>query len=437
MTNNDGYMDEIHSLRNQYQADICVLLVNTLDNNGYAASIGAEFNDAFYVVKTSAAVSNYSFPHELGHLFGCRHDSDTGTTPYAYAHGYNWYGKLPYSPNPRFYRTIMSTEDESKYMRVQYFSNPNVYDQLNNPMGTVNYNNCSGAIDVRASYIAGFEPYFTTSGTMNINEWWSGSVTVTGNVTIASGVRLNIEPGTLLYFASGASLIVNGTLNAVGSAPSGITFNRSGSTGTWGGIQFNSGSSGNLQYCTIQNASVGINCTNTGSASIQISNCLIQNNSSDGIYLYNSSPLITNNSILSNGSHGINCDTYSSPKINYNTVKWNTYSGLRCNNFSSPATALTYFGAGGNVIKENQQRGINTSYNCNVYFGSTGGGGSNSIFNNTNYEVSADYGCNVYAQYNWWGSYPPPPSEFYAYQSVIDNNYAISSDPNPGRSIAA
>lgn len=230
MTNNDGYMDEIHSLRNQYQADICVLLVNTLDNRGYAASIGSEFSNAFYVVKASAAVSNYSFPHELGHLFGCRHDSDTGTTPYAYAHGYNWYGKLFYDPNPRYYRTIMSVEDESKYMRVQYFSNPYVYDQLNNPIGTTNYSYCASAIDDYASRIAGFEP-LTTSGIMTVNELWRGTVTVTGNVTVSGGVTLTIDPSAQIYFNSGSSLIINGTLISIGTSSYPITLNRSGASG--------------------------------------------------------------------------------------------------------------------------------------------------------------------------------------------------------------
>jgi len=72
MTLNDGYLDEIHSLRHQYGADVCVLLVNSLDANGIVptGAIGAVENNAFCVVKASAAASTYSFSHELGHLLG-------------------------------------------------------------------------------------------------------------------------------------------------------------------------------------------------------------------------------------------------------------------------------------------------------------------------------------------------------------------------------
>ncbi|MEW6194430.1 MAG: reprolysin-like metallopeptidase [Bacteroidota bacterium] len=194
MTNYDGYMDEIHSLRNQYEADICVLLVNTSDANGRVpdGAIGAVFSNAFCVVKASAAAGYYSFAHELGHLQGCRHDSDPGSVPYDFAHGHNWYGKMSYFPDEHSYRTIMSINDKG-YYRVQYFSNPNVYDQLNNPMGTADYNYCASAIDVRASTIASFEPHYTTSGTMTVNEWWSGTITVTGNVTVGSGVILPLK----------------------------------------------------------------------------------------------------------------------------------------------------------------------------------------------------------------------------------------------------
>ncbi|XOV81367.1 MAG: M12 family metallo-peptidase [Aestuariibacter sp.] len=46
---------------------------------------------AFLVVRRECAVSNLSFVHELGHLFGARHDRDADPTenkPFPFNHGY-------------------------------------------------------------------------------------------------------------------------------------------------------------------------------------------------------------------------------------------------------------------------------------------------------------------------------------------------------------
>ncbi len=169
--------------------------------------------------------------------------------------------------------------------------------------------------------------------------------TFTQNVTVPSGDTWNLQPGVTLTFASGASLIVNGTLNAIGNSSSGITFTRSGTSGTWGGIQFNSGSSGNLQYCTIQYAS-------------------------NGIYCYNSSPYISHCNIQNNQYNGIYCQYYSSPSLNWNTIQ-NNYAGISCSDHSSPNMLGNGYYPGYNVIRNNGSWGILSSFYSNPVVGTS------------------------------------------------------------------
>lgn len=64
--------------------------------------------------------------------------------------------------------------------------------------------------------------------------------TLTQTLTIPSGETWNFQPGVTVRFANGASLIINGILNAVGNSTNRITFTRSGASGTWGGVVVNS-----------------------------------------------------------------------------------------------------------------------------------------------------------------------------------------------------
>ena len=96
----DGYMDEIHDLRNEHAADLVHLLAfggsgpagsaNRIytESLTYPASYGFTTENAFAV---TANGSEQTFTHEIGHNFGLRHDryvSSLHTTIYPYAFGY-------------------------------------------------------------------------------------------------------------------------------------------------------------------------------------------------------------------------------------------------------------------------------------------------------------------------------------------------------------
>jgi peptidyl-Asp metalloendopeptidase len=70
----DGYMGDIHGLREAYAADVTILIVDDAKGCGLATRIGADNDEAFAVVHHACAEANYTVAHEIGHLMGARHE---------------------------------------------------------------------------------------------------------------------------------------------------------------------------------------------------------------------------------------------------------------------------------------------------------------------------------------------------------------------------
>lgn len=121
----DGFMDQVHRLRNQYKADLVALIV---DNGGgycgiaYVMANGprASFAGYAFSVTDRECVASNTLTHELGHNMGNAHDRATGGTGvFPYSYGYR-------DPIGKF-RTIMAYPCPNvSCPRVKYFSNPKI-----------------------------------------------------------------------------------------------------------------------------------------------------------------------------------------------------------------------------------------------------------------------------------------------------------------------
>jgi hypothetical protein len=215
------------------------------------------------------------------------------------------------------------------------------------------------------------EPTIVNGGTITDKVKWTtyGSpYIVLGNITIAEGGTLTIEPGVRVELAgeenndllTGVQINVSGTLIA-----SGVTFTWADGQHQWRGIQFNGAGANDsrLEDCTIEHAS-GLyryciqysGCWDGDFGVIDINNgspTIIGNTISDaltGISVDNGSPVISNNHITGMTTQGIGVsNSNSSPTVTGNTV---TGCGIGLNVSNSNGTYQ------GNTIMNNTSYGL-------------------------------------------------------------------------------
>jgi peptidyl-Asp metalloendopeptidase len=148
----DGVMDNVHTLRNTYAADVVVLVVNDSEACGQAAAINATASSAFAVAHFSCITGYYSFGHEVGHLQGARHDRfvDGTLSPYQYGHGF--------IPSTKNWRTVMAYGNNcSNCTRIQWWSNPlKTYPSTGQAMGTATYEDNARVLNLTAPTVAAF-----------------------------------------------------------------------------------------------------------------------------------------------------------------------------------------------------------------------------------------------------------------------------------------
>jgi hypothetical protein len=123
----DGYMDEVHGLRDQYGADLVCLLDQ---DQGYCGigylmqTVDSSFAGYAFSVVNPACLSSLSMSHEMGHNAGNQHNGEDASFPGAYPYSYGW---RRCASDGTGFRTIMSYQCPTVIVpRINYFSNPNL-----------------------------------------------------------------------------------------------------------------------------------------------------------------------------------------------------------------------------------------------------------------------------------------------------------------------
>jgi hypothetical protein len=123
----DGYMDGVHTWRNQYGADLVALFTYVEDTGGLGWLLNSTSGSpayAFCITRVQQASWTYTHIHEMGHNMGCHHRKDQATQPgpglFSYSAGWHWIGN-----DSGKYCSVMSYEDGG-YSTVAYFSNPSI-----------------------------------------------------------------------------------------------------------------------------------------------------------------------------------------------------------------------------------------------------------------------------------------------------------------------
>ena len=223
----------------------------------------------------------------------------------------------------------------------------------------------------------------TTSGALTGDETWSGTVTLTGDVTVPSGVSLTIAPGTTIQFqalnddqsggenTSRIELIVDGSLTADGSSSPIVFTSTSGSKakGDWYGIRVKDESSDKtvtLSHVTVEYAQKGVDLSaNTYACNVNIIDSSFSYLSGDAIYIYGESGATINlnvngNSVSDTDGNGIYSEvtgnsTHLAGSIQGNTVSASGSYGIYLYTHNN---ALSTISIEDNMVSGSSQYGI-------------------------------------------------------------------------------
>ncbi len=314
----------------------------------------------------------------------------------------------------------------------------------------------------KKTYLADPTPKpLTTTGTMPYSQTWSTNHTVTGNITVPSGLTLTIQSGVTVTFSGSSYITVQpgGTIVAetgVVFSPSDrsvrysstmstdntwgfpvlVTSNLTVSNGKWltilpgttvransgqkitvNGKLLANGSSGQaISFSSASGTWSGIEL-NYATAST-MSYCTVQN-ASTGVLAYQTNLTLDHCTFSSNSYSAVTFENQASGTVTNSIFSSNSTYAIRCLQYSNPVIRTV------NRIWNNYGTAVSGDGSSLPDLGTYYNYGNNSIKNNYPDDIWSDNVNTVYAQYNYWGSSTPDPH-------VSDNvewEPYLSSDP--------
>ncbi len=198
----------LEKLKEIYHADVCVLIVDKGKGRegeiilGISSPVSEDTGptryDAFMVVKASNMVERMTMAHELGHLYGCVHETaqNDPVIPFAYGHGYVLNQEVG-GNHPHTVMAYGNIANEGKINApILYWSNPNI---------TYNGESLGSASQENAARVIR-ENYNTLKGEIHMEQ-----ITIRQTDTIRNHERMEvISAGTLLKEAGVPYILENG-----------------------------------------------------------------------------------------------------------------------------------------------------------------------------------------------------------------------------------
>lgn len=329
--NNDG--DNVHywagvgdSIFNYISSEALAVTVITINSSEEFMDVDIVFNGRDFTWNVDGR--NFDIQavsaHEIGHMIGLHHTEVTSSplpTMYAYYTG-----------------TSGRTLEFDDKVGVSFLYRGNLID--NETFSGIDYYRWS--LNVTSG-----KTLTVQSAALNFDA--GKSITVNGTLNV-SYATLNLT--TINPYTSDAKLQINGTLTTSYS-----TFS---SPSRWCGINFASGSSGNINGSNISKVETygGAAVYISNNASVNVQNCTIENNNTgqcNGISISgsNGSRYIFNNVIRNNSNHGISIVNAGNAYLRYNTITGLNSSGkaaVYCDYYSTPLFAYP----GGVVMKKEE-----------------------------------------------------------------------------------